>query len=614
MKLLSHRPTLGRKMKVALGVLAGLALGVAMFDWNWFRPALERYLTHTSQRTVQLADLHLSLDAALQPTVRLRGIRIQNAPWADPRPFAVVGEARFTFGWTSLFDDVRVISHLALVDADIDLERQADGLRNWRLTRPDDRGPARVRVLSLETHNSQLRLVHRGVGLALQATATQLPSPDGPPGPPGLFTQRIVFSGRLHDAPFAGEALTGPVLTLQRTGEFFALRGQVQSGTARLQLDGRIADLLQLAEIDAHVQLSGPSLDQLAPFFPAVPWPPSRPYRAEAQLTKHGDDMAAQALQLQLGNTDLAGEIGYDKKDDLASLHATLRSERVSIADLASLTKAASGPPAQAGLRVLPQAALPLEHLHGIDAKLSLNVKTLQSPGLPDVHGLSASATLKRGLLQLSLQDAELAAGHLNGLLALDSRRPTPTVRIELRARGLRLEKLWPGQAHVEGPLNGQAQLSGRGHSVAAWAGSASGQLSLAMQGGSLSKRLDAKLGLNGGKLLRSLFSERQVPIGCGALAIDFDDGQGRTRQMVLETAQTRVEGQGSLHLRDESWAVLLTPQARTPAPLALNASVLAKGSFRDFSYTLDRSKRASTAESGACSMACAAATSSGCG
>ena len=147
------------------------------------------------------------------------------------------------------------------------------------------------------------------------------------------------------------------------------------------------------------------------------------------------------------------------------------------------------------------------------------------------------------------------------------------------------------------------------------WAGSASGPLSLALENGSLSHKLDAKLGLNGGKLLRSFFSgDKQVPIRCGQVAVDFSRGTGTSRQLLLDTEQTRIDGAGSLHLGDESWAVLLTPSPHGAAPLALKASVLAKGSFRDLSYALaeraDDIKTASKADSGSCTAACSVTTS----
>ncbi|MBC7956197.1 MAG: AsmA family protein, partial [Cytophagales bacterium] len=162
MNPLQRLSALGPRSKVALGTLASLLLLAAVFDWNWFRPALERHLSETSRRTVRVADLHISLNGALQPVVRLRGVDVHNAPWASARPFAVAGEVRLTFSWASLFQDVRLITQMELVDADISLERQADGLRNWRLTRPDDRGPARMRVLSLQTLRSQIHVVHQG--------------------------------------------------------------------------------------------------------------------------------------------------------------------------------------------------------------------------------------------------------------------------------------------------------------------------------------------------------------------------------------------------------------------------------------------------------------------
>lgn len=584
MNLLSRLSTARPGIKLALGGVAALVLLVAMFDWNWFRPALERYLSRTSQRSVRIVDLHIGLNATLQPVVRLRGVHVQNAPWADARPFAVAGEARFTFSWVSLFQRVRVVTQLVLIDADIHLARQADGLRNWRLTRPDDRGPARMLVLSLEPLRSSLRLVHQGVGLTLQTTSSPLPQPEG------ALTQRVSFSGTYREAHFAGEALAGPVLSLQRTGEFFALRGQAKSGETVLTLDGRVADLIKLGGLDAQLRLSGPSLGQLKPFFPHQPWPASPPYRAEARVTKQGNTISAKALLARLGRSDLAGELGYDKKDDRASVQATLHSDKLDLAELMRLAPPPAKPAAGEARahRLLPQSALPLAPLQQIDVTLAWKVDTLQAPALPALSGLQMRATLGPEQLQISLQDSQLAGGRLKGQFDLAHRTPTPNVRLALQAQGVRLEKLVDAPSPIEGPLSGQLQLSGHGDSVAAWLGSASGQLSLALQGGSLSPRLDAKLGLNAGKLLRSfLAGDRQVPIRCGSVVIDFKGGTGTTRELVLDTAHTRIEGQGSVHLRDETWVLLLTPQAHQSSLLTLNSSVRAEGSFRDASYKL---------------------------
>lgn len=586
-RLLATHP----KTLVAVGGLITLVLLVALLDWNWFRPALERHLSQRSHRAVRIDDLHLRLNAQLQPVVRLRGVHIQNAPWAGDQPFVVAGEASFTFSWPSLFRDVKVVTHLRLVDADIHLARQADGLRNWRLTRPDDRGPARLLVLRLEPVRSQLHVVHQGVGLTLQTTSSPLAQADGE------LTQRIGFSGTYRDAAFAGETLAGPVLSLQRTGELFTLRGEARSAQTQLHVDGRMADLLKLGGLDAQVKLSGPKLDQLKPFFAQFGWPATAAYQAEARVTRDGDSLSAKALHATLGRSDVAGELGYDWRGERSSAKAVLHSKHLHIAELLR-----PGAPASAPQRLLPQSALPLAALKHIDAELQWKVDALQAPTLPALTGLQLRATLDQGQLQIALQDTQVAGGQLGGQFALDTQPASPRARIELHAKALRLEKLLPAPARIEGPLSGQLKLSGHGPSVAAWLGSASGQLSLSLPGGNLSPGLDAKLGLNAGKLLRSWWaSDKAVPIRCGAAVIDFSNGTGTTGQLMLDTAQTRIDGQGKLQLRDETWVMLLTPQLHQSALLALNSSVLVQGSFRDASYKLVAREPQPPGQAGGC-------------
>ena len=47
-----------------------------------------------------------------------------------------MGAASFTFSLRGVWEGRPVISRLVLHDAEVSLERQADGLRNWRLRIP----------------------------------------------------------------------------------------------------------------------------------------------------------------------------------------------------------------------------------------------------------------------------------------------------------------------------------------------------------------------------------------------------------------------------------------------------------------------------------------------
>jgi hypothetical protein len=198
------QPVRAKAVTVATAIGVALVVLAVAFDWNWFRPRLEHFLAERSQRSVRIGDLRVSLSPSLDPTLRLRDVRIANAAWADDRPFIDAGELRATFLLSSLFDKRPVISHLVVIDADIDFERQADGLRNWRLFRPDDRGPTRIRLRSIEACVPGSASRTAGLGLDLQTAASPVEAAEAP------WTTRVSFEGTFRDAPFSGEALTGP--------------------------------------------------------------------------------------------------------------------------------------------------------------------------------------------------------------------------------------------------------------------------------------------------------------------------------------------------------------------------------------------------------------------
>ena len=101
-----------RSHAILLGLLLAFAAGVTLFDWNWLRPALVNYLAKKSGREIRIDDLHVHLGWPIAPTVRLRGVRVENAPWASRQPMAVAAEAALTFSAKSLWSDLVVITRL----------------------------------------------------------------------------------------------------------------------------------------------------------------------------------------------------------------------------------------------------------------------------------------------------------------------------------------------------------------------------------------------------------------------------------------------------------------------------------------------------------------------
>ena len=94
------------------------------------------------------------------------------------------------------------------------------------------------------------------------------------------------------------------------------------------------------------------------------------------------------------------------------------------------------------------------------------------------------------------------------------------------------------------------------------------------MEGGRISNLLDAKLGLNRGKILRLLIAgDRSIEINSADVTIDFEKGTGTSKNISFDTEQTRIVGTGSISLRDETVDLLLTPHPKKPGLFSMRTS-----------------------------------------
>src|SRR5215217_4427800 len=156
-----------RPARIALHAAAALAavvvLALLLQPW-WLAPLVAKRLAASSGRTVEIDSMWIGISASFEPMVQLRGIRIANAAWADAsRPLAALAGATAVFSWRSFAERRPIIALLVLRDGEADLERRSDGLRNWRLANPDERGPGHFRVLAIRGEDATLRFRHEPI-------------------------------------------------------------------------------------------------------------------------------------------------------------------------------------------------------------------------------------------------------------------------------------------------------------------------------------------------------------------------------------------------------------------------------------------------------------------
>jgi AsmA family protein len=131
------------------------------------------------------------------------------------------------------------------------------------------------------------------------------------------------------------------------------------------------------------------------------------------------------------------------------------------------------------------------------------------------------------------------------------------------------------------GKIHGDIDLKGRGDNVAQMLGTSSGSVAMLMGSGEISNLLLEFAGLDGGEVFKFLMSgDRTVPLRCGAVAFDVNQGLMNARALVLDTADTVVYGEGQISLANEAMDLTLRPYPKDVSILSLRTPLKVSGSL----------------------------------
>jgi len=601
------------------GLLILLVLVVLLFDWNWVRPPIERYISQKTQREFRMDDLHVRL--GLTPTIRMKGVHFGNAAWSkEDKPMAQIEQLEFSISLRDL-PEKYLIPRVALTRPELLFERLPDNRKNWILSDPSDTSPSKLRISTLSVDDGRLRYVDHGEPLDVEVLAStfdpasqeKVKDADAPPVN-NRYTTQYKFNGSYHGAKFAGTALTGEVLSFQESGVPFPIQGELSAGTTRVRVEGTIADAANISGIDTQLRIEGKTLANLYPFL-LLPLPASPPYRLEGHLVLKGNRYTIDDLRGRIGSTDVFGKGAYVDKEPRPLLQADLHSKNLDLADLGPLigieTKESGGKPklTQAQTKDRPtatakQKAVDPDHLlpagsfdgsklQKIDAEVDLHATRLQVPkGLP-LESLKASLRLNDAVMTLAPVDFGFAGGTIAGRAKLDARAPIIKSDVEIDLQGIQLGQFVPEDSAIAkgaGRAGGTLRLSGVGNSIADAAAKANGRIATTIVNGRISNLLDAASGLNIGKVLTLLAGgDKDIVINCGGAVFDVKGGRGQASLFVVDTEQTQVLGDGWFDLGTERFDLTVAPKPKHMGLLSLRTPVRVYGSFSHPDYELKK-------------------------
>jgi len=567
------------------GIVASLivlTLGVYFFPWDSLREPINRYVSEQLGRRFEITH-RLAVRPGLTSTVRAEGVEFANPEWASDPHLVKASVAEFDIELLPLLWGKLVLPRMLLTDAQIGLQIEPDGRRTWALSRDtsDESAVPKIGALLVDKGTVQYRAAAQGANITAQFALAEEAA--------GQLPLQFKATGKWKNEVFSAQGRTGGVLQLNQNSQApFPVEVNAVAGRTSLKAKGSIANLADLASVDATFDLQGRNLEELYKLLGVV-LPSSPPYKLRGKLVKKGKVWAASQIQGTLGRSDLSGALSFDQSAAVPMLTGKVASKLLDFADLGPVIGLApfgsSSPGAAAASRkLLPVATLDVAKLKAMNADVTYAAGDIRHVQVLPLDKGSVHVKLSSGVLQLDPVSLGVAGGTVAGRIYIDANVVPAAFTTRLDVRGLQLNQLLPAVETTKssfGKISGQFDLNGRGNSAAQMLGSASGDVAVLMGKGEISNILLEYMGLDGGEIIKFLVrGDRTVQLRCAAAAFDVKQGLMTSRAIVLDTSDTVINGRGQVSLAKETLEIVLEPSPKDQSILSLRSPLRIGGTF----------------------------------
>lgn len=524
----------------------------------------------------------------------IEGVTLANADWSETPDMAQIGRVDVGVDLAALIGGSIIVRNFELADAELVLERDAQGRANWAFdtaTQPAPEGEAAgaggtlpaIALDRAQIRNLSLRYVDRATG-TLQAldgidAVLQMPDAQGP--------AVLSLSASPDGTPLEAELRLGSVAGFL-DGAVTALRADLSLDGAALQFEGR-AGLDPLA-LDGQLSLDA---SRLGPVMALAGQGGAEPLPEGARpLTLGGQVTLAPAGSLHLRN----GVLGLGSNRVRASLDILMDGARPNVTgeiaadslDLRPFLSGGDAAPASGGTG-WPTDRIDASALALVDARLGLVTGPVQT-GFADLDALRGVLTIDNARAVLSLAELRAWEGVLTGDLVANNRSGL-SVRADLALRDVNLRPMLVQMAEFE-RLSGTAamdlNLLGSGASMDAIMRSLSGDGRLEFGAGEIR-------GLDLAGMLRNLDASY---VGEGnstiydSIAASFTVAGGvlSNEDLRLEAPLVGVGGSGRVDLGGQTLDYRVIPEALRNAETgeALRVPLLITGPWSAPRFRLD--------------------------
>ena len=612
---------------IFLLLIAVLVVLIATFDWNRIKPTINAKVSEILHRPFAInGDLAVHWQREVNeggwrawvpwPHVIAQDLTLGNPDWSKNPQMVSLKKVELRLSPLPLLTQTVSIPRINLTEPNAHLQRLADGRANWTFTFDPKDPNAQPSHWTVDIGAIGFDKGH--VTLNDQVLKTQLDVLIDPLGKPipfseivgekeakktqesGAAPQDYAFAlkvkGQYHGQKLNGTGKMGGLLALQNATTPFPLQAQVSIADTKVALAGTLTDPMNLGALNLRLKLAGSSLSNLYPLT-GVTLPDSPPYSTDGHLIAKlrepgGAQFTYEHFNGKIGSSDIHGDLKYVAGKPRPMLSGKLLSNQLLMTDLAPLIgadtnaeqKTRGGASKQPAGKVLPVEEFRTERWRDMDADVEFTGKRIvQSAELPFTD-LYTHLLLNNGELSLEPLRFGLAGGKLNAHIHLNGRNNPLQGRAKLTARNFKLKQLFPTFEPMKtsfGELNGDADIAGRGNSVAKLLGTANGGLKMIVNDGAISRSLMEIAGLNvGNYVIGKIFGDEDVKINCAAADFGIKNGLATSQLFVFDTENAIIYVDGTANFATEQLDLKITPESKGLRLFSLRSPLYVRGTL----------------------------------
>jgi len=394
----------------------------------------------------------------------------------------------------------------------------------------------------------------------------------------GAFT--LTGDGTLNLGRVLAAIKGGPLIHVDQSKPY-GFSADVRAGATHAVIRGAITQPFHMDRYTASVDVSGPTLSDLY-FVTGLVLPNTPPYQMTLAVERDGTNYRLDDVSAVVGKTDLHGDLQVDVSGNVPRIAGKVASQLLAMDDLGPLVGGGKSVQAESNT-LLPQTPLHTERLRRTDAEVDYSAAKVRSRDFP-LTGLDTHISVKGGVLNLKPLALSFTHGKLAGSIKIDGRKDVPTSSVDARVSDIRAENfIKGGDKPISGVLEARAVLTGTGKSVHDTASSAGGTFTAVVPSGGMRHSLAEWTGVDvlSALSLNLAGDNSSTNLRCALADFAVKDGVMQSQQLVIDTDPVRVDGSGSINLRDETLDLKLQGKPKHFQFMRLRAPITLKGPWQ---------------------------------